>query len=413
MKPYRAVMHGFVVGSVCVSALLSFPQTGMAQSAADSSPTGLVDFARDVFPILRSKCLSCHGPEEAKNDFRVDDPETLLSYVEPGDLESSSLWADYLVTDDPDMKMPPPGAADASPLTTVELAVLRVWIEDGAVWPEGFVPTSDDTSDAPMDSPRDASPTTQDDPTVDSLVGRAWLFSGLFHPAVIHFPIALLIVSAMFVFFSFFNEMSGEPVAYHCLWIATVMAIAACITGWAYAIDEGYGTKVSFDLQGSAIDRHRWLGIAVAIGGLLTFPLARRVRRTRRFGDRLAWLVLSWVLAGGVAIVGYQGGELVYGEDHYWKAFDKWFGAIGDAPTPTPDDSLSEENQEPAGRPEASSSSSPPAPADNASPPSPSTALEGTAPAEEQRSNSGESAAADEDAPVTSTAGEDAADERS
>ena len=63
----------------------------------------LVDFQRDVWPILESKCLSCHGPDDAKNDFRVDDSETMLSYIEAGDIENTFLWTDYLVTDDPDL----------------------------------------------------------------------------------------------------------------------------------------------------------------------------------------------------------------------------------------------------------------------------------------------------------------------
>lgn len=41
----------------------------------------LIRFDRDVAPILRERCLECHGPEEAKNDFRVDDVDSLMQYV--------------------------------------------------------------------------------------------------------------------------------------------------------------------------------------------------------------------------------------------------------------------------------------------------------------------------------------------
>ena len=51
---------------------------------------GLIDFNRDVRPIFESNCLECHGPKDAKEGFRVDEKDTLLAYIEPGDLAASS-----------------------------------------------------------------------------------------------------------------------------------------------------------------------------------------------------------------------------------------------------------------------------------------------------------------------------------
>ncbi len=96
----------------------------------------LVRFERDIAPILRAACLECHGPEDAKNDFRVDDPEVLMEYIEPEDVESSSIFIDYLTIDDEDMLMPP--ESHGGPLKPGELALIRVWIEEGANWPEGY-----------------------------------------------------------------------------------------------------------------------------------------------------------------------------------------------------------------------------------------------------------------------------------
>ena len=125
----------------CCAALLAVLGTAVSAkyvSAQDDGGAGVVDFVNDIKPILESKCLQCHGPDEAKNDFRVDDSTTMLSYIEPGDLESSSLWNDYLVTDDPDMRMPPADENDeaSTELTGSQLATIRVWIEEGAHWPE-------------------------------------------------------------------------------------------------------------------------------------------------------------------------------------------------------------------------------------------------------------------------------------
>jgi uncharacterized membrane protein len=300
-----------------LSLFVATPATTLAQDAADevvvelSQEGSLVDFARDVQPILAAKCLECHGPEDAKNDFRVDDQETLLAYVEPEDIESSSLWADYLITDDPDMRMPPPNDDPTKALSGVELATIKLWIEEGAQW-----------SEPPPVATVDVEPVAVTPP---STAYGLWIFQGLFHPATIHFPIALLTVSAGFVLLSFVRKETCEPVAFHCLWIGALGAIVACVSGWSYAGHEGYGMGFSLDLQNRAIDRHRWLGIAVAIVALILIPMASSVRRTGDSRLRFMWLLGSLLLVFGVSLVGYQGGELTFGEDHYWKEYERLF----------------------------------------------------------------------------------------
>lgn len=311
-------LHCIPVTLLALLALL-LPQTARsadeeADDAVVMSVEGeLVDFLRDVKPILDAKCLSCHGPEEAKNDFRVDDHDVMFDYLEPGDLESTSLWADYLVTDDEDMRMPPPGADEVEPLTGAELATLRLWIEEGARWEE-------DSAEAAEEEPA-AAPKTD--------VEKWWTLQGLFHPASVHFPIALLVVSTGFVVLSFLNRESFEPVAFHCLWIGALSAVASCVMGWSYAQSEGYG-NFSFDLQNSSIDRHRWLGIAVAVLALVLIPMARSVRRTGDTGMRLMWMFGSFIMLGAVSITGYQGGELTYGEDHYLNEYNRLFPSASD-----------------------------------------------------------------------------------
>ncbi len=269
---------------------------------------GIIDFARDVRPILSAKCLECHGPDEAKNDFRVDDADTLLSYIEPRDVAGSSLWSDYLVTQDEDMLMPPSSVEPDKRLTAAELATLKLWIEEGGMWDLMSEATEEKTQVVPL-----------------SLAERIWKFQGLLHPATTHFPIALLTVSALFVFLSYFRPETCEPVAFHCLWIGTLGAIVASAAGWSYAVTEGYGTGYSFDLANSAVDRHRWAGIVVAVLGVLLIPLAAYVQSSYSFGLRSLWLLGSLLLLVAVGITGFQGGELTYGEGHYEKEFIRLF----------------------------------------------------------------------------------------
>ncbi|MEC8555564.1 MAG: DUF2231 domain-containing protein [Planctomycetota bacterium] len=299
-----------------VLALALSPQTTSAQDGK------LIDFVRDVKPILDAKCLECHGPEDAKNDYRVDEEENMLGYVEAGDLENSSLWADYLVTDDEDLHMPPNGHPQ---LSGVELATIKLWIEEGATW--GVAPEAAAEEAPPKEETEDLSEM--------STIAKYWRFQGLFHPASVHFPIALLTVSAVCLLLSFFNRDSFEPVAFHCLWMGALGAVGACVMGWAYAPHEGYAGS-SFNV-GSGINRHRWLGIAMAVGALVLVPLGRRVRKQGKLTDRMIWLVCSFGLMLGVSITGYQGGELTYGEDHYAKEYELLFPSAEGAEETAPD----------------------------------------------------------------------------
>ena len=274
--------------------------------SAVNAEDGLIKFNRDIWPILNAKCLECHGPDDAKNDFRVDDSENMLSYVEPGEVADSMVWADYLTTDDEDTKMPP---ADKPQLTGAELAAIKLWIEEGAKWEE-----SDDDAAKP-EAPADRG----------SFLSRAWTFQGLFHPVSVHLPVACLSLSCFFLIISYkFPKAAFEASAFYCLWIGAIGAIGACVMGWAYAQHEGYGAY-SFDVIKSLVDRHRWAGIAVAIVAVALLPLATKVYRKQQVHLRKFWLIGSIVLAALVGGTGNWGGELIYGADHYFKEFKALF----------------------------------------------------------------------------------------
>ncbi len=276
----------------------------------------LIDFRRDVQPVLTTRCIECHGPEKAKNDFRVDDPETMSYYVEPGDLESSSLWNDYLITEDPSLKMPPPSDTHHEAMTAAELATIKLWIEEGAEH-DWSTPTTETEVDVEEEA---ATPVAQ-----LSTPYKVWLFQGLFHPAMTHLPVGLLSISLVFLVLSkICGRQSFEAAAFHCLWVGALGACIACLSGWSYAIHEGYG--LNFSLANN-IDRHRWLGVILAVGALALVPLAFKAVKKEEGGSKLkfAWFVGALLIAGCVSIVGFQGGELVYGEGHYEKEFDHLF----------------------------------------------------------------------------------------
>lgn len=94
-----------------------------------------VDFARDVQPILRQQCYSCHGPREQKNGLRLDRRRDAMrggtiAVIGPGNADGSRLYQ-RLIGDHFGQQMPPTGALPAS-----QVAVIKQWIDQGAEWPD-------------------------------------------------------------------------------------------------------------------------------------------------------------------------------------------------------------------------------------------------------------------------------------
>jgi hypothetical protein len=287
----------------------------------------VVDFERDIAPIFREHCLECHGAEEAKADFRVDERDTVFEYVYGEDLESSSMYIDYLISEDDDMLMPP--RTHGGPLSPAQLALIRIWIEEGANWPEDarVAQPELDGSGQPIelaDGIRKGM-----DPTEAGLLARVWSFQGFLHPATVHFPIALFLVGGLFVVLGWKWPALGTQVPLVCLLLGAVTAIAATMMGWSFAVEKGYGswTKINLD---SELFWHRWSAIIVTVLSSIFAIVALKSLRgdDQSANQRLTnvWKIGLLVIAGMVGAVGHQGGELTYGKDFYPKAISILLG---------------------------------------------------------------------------------------
>lgn len=103
---------------------------------------GDVDYVTQIKPLLAAKCYSCHGVLKQEAELRLD---TLSLIVKGGDSgaavvvgnSQSSLLFERVIAD-ADSRMPP--AEDGAALKPEEIALLRKWIEEGAIAPAEETP---------------------------------------------------------------------------------------------------------------------------------------------------------------------------------------------------------------------------------------------------------------------------------
>ncbi|MFO1045083.1 MAG: PSD1 and planctomycete cytochrome C domain-containing protein [Planctomycetaceae bacterium] len=109
------------------------PVSGELPAPADKK----IDYTKDVKPILKQNCLSCHGDLKHESGLRLDSREGLLRGGDLGKAvvlgkSAESRLIHYVAATDPKNVMPPEG--DHLPAAAV--GILRAWIDQGCVWPQ-------------------------------------------------------------------------------------------------------------------------------------------------------------------------------------------------------------------------------------------------------------------------------------
>lgn len=158
-----------------------------------------------------------------------------------------------------------------------------------------------------------------------------WLgFFGSLHPAVVHFPIALITAAALFEAVQIVKKRPEPAPGTRALtFMAALGACVASLVGWF--LEEYQG------VEGQTFDLHKWIGlgstgVAVVAAGL---SIKATCCRGSLLGLRLA-LILG---AGLVSAAGFLGGALVFGEDYHMKPF-RQKGEVKTPPNGTPPDPL-------------------------------------------------------------------------
>ena len=117
---------------------LSLPFLTQAQlPVADIKRDKPVNFATEVYPFLKENCLACHNSTKAKADLILESPQDMIRggdtgpSIEPGDADASFLFTTAAHIEEPTMP-PANNKSKAENLTPEQLALLKLWINEGA-----------------------------------------------------------------------------------------------------------------------------------------------------------------------------------------------------------------------------------------------------------------------------------------
>ena len=140
------------------------------------------------------------------------------------------------------------------------------------------------------------------------------LFLGRFHPTLLHLPVALLLLALLLELIRLPRLGRVVPsfpsiVLDSVVWLASLSAFAAALTGWLLSHEGGYDALL--------LDRHLWSGVATGIGAFACVLLRSfaKVRPDRPVLPGLATAMLVGT-CGTMMVAAHAGGSLTHGEGY-------------------------------------------------------------------------------------------------
>ncbi len=97
----------------------------------DAGAQATVDFSRDIQPIFAATCYRCHSAQNPMGELRLDDRSSAMRVIVSGKAASSRL-VERITGARGEPRMP----LGAPALKEPQIALIRKWIDEGAVWPD-------------------------------------------------------------------------------------------------------------------------------------------------------------------------------------------------------------------------------------------------------------------------------------
>jgi uncharacterized membrane protein len=152
------------------------------------------------------------------------------------------------------------------------------------------------------------------------------MFFGHFHPVVVHLPIGMLMIAAIFEFISRKKGLEVlQPAIAPILWWGMITAIISCIFGYLLSTSGEYSEDTLF--------WHQWMGIGVALVALGAWYMKKNWQHDA--GLKKVYMPSIYGLVILLTGTGHLGGNMTHGEDYLYTYTPEPFRSIAGLPPRT------------------------------------------------------------------------------
>jgi mono/diheme cytochrome c family protein/uncharacterized membrane protein len=131
-------------------------------------------------------------------------------------------------------------------------------------------------------------------------------FIGRFHPVLVHLPIGVLLLAALFQLMGRKEKFKSlHAAAGIALFWGMLSAVASCISGFLLSNTDSYDEALIF--------KHQWFGIAVAVTSVVAYYLNKKNYAPAKY--------IIMLMALLIIITGHLGGSITHGSDYLTKTF--------------------------------------------------------------------------------------------
>ncbi|HMK16664.1 MAG TPA: c-type cytochrome domain-containing protein [Chitinophagaceae bacterium] len=131
---------------------------------------------------------------------------------------------------------------------------------------------------------------------------------GRFHPLLVHLPIGILLIAALFQLLALKPKYASMHAAISiALFWGMISAILSCISGYLLSLSGDYDDEL--------VDTHTWFAIATASISIIAYFFNRWENEFAK------WVILLMVPL--IFVTGHLGGSLTHGSDYLTKGFSK------------------------------------------------------------------------------------------
>jgi uncharacterized membrane protein len=135
---------------------------------------------------------------------------------------------------------------------------------------------------------------------------------GRMHPLIVHFPIALLLVAALFELVHVVRPGATQRRAVDLLLhLGALGAVVAAVSGWIYTDFEAP--------RNDLVELHRWTGVAAAALAVCASVLSFLARTRDAGGLVVGYRIALLLMAGVVGFTGHLGGQMAWGADFLFE----------------------------------------------------------------------------------------------